>query len=89
MDFNVINVFKPQALIVYARLLQARSAWLQRLCWPKAMAHWLANGEKSRNAVRVSPPGIHFQGQKVKIVLATVLGMGSAILTAIATKFQM
>ena len=70
-------------------LLQARSAWLQRLCWPKAMAHWPANGEKSRNAVRVSPPGIHCQGQKVKIVLATVLQTGSAILAATATKFQM
>lgn len=43
------------------------SGWLQRLCWLKAMAHWLASGEKSRNAAQVSPPGIHCQGQKVRI----------------------
>ena len=35
---------------------------------------------KSGNAVRVSPRGIHCQGQKVEIFSATVLQTGSAIL---------
>ena len=37
-------------------------AWLRRLSWLRAMAHWPENGGKSRNDAQVSPLGIHCQG---------------------------
>ena len=47
--------------------------WLLRLFWPKAMGLWPENGAKSRNAARVSPLGIHCQGQKTLLKTSSLM----------------
>ena len=47
--------------------------WLRRLFWPKAMGLWPENGAKSRNAARVSPLGIHCQGQKTLLKTSSLM----------------
>ena len=51
--------------------------WLLRLFWPKAMGLWPENGAKSRNAARVSPLGIHCQGQKTLLKTSSLMIMVS------------